>query len=359
MASTRDKIIAKLAEALAPTPDEMQQATAVASEIEAAMHGAHGEGKEYTTKARSLVFNLTKNKELRKSVLAGIFPAENFVRASVKELAPAHIKLQRMASSERYFSTRQLGDSSEVVVGWKAGTSGRLEWSHKYETNAAAAAPKPGGAVETDGSTSQAGAADEAAVPMEDEEEEVAADVAAEEGAEDEDAAAGVAGDVAMAEDSQLWRPDADAEESGEAAAFDAADDSADGGTDVGDDASDLFGDSGLDDEDGAASGQPAGVDAPPVDAEEFAGSAEPVEADAEPPQKAASPSPPAPAPKPARSRQERSELLAAAAASAKSSGLVLSGDAATDATRVSAAMDRLQAIVATLPAGAAPAAAQ
>jgi len=56
-------------------------APAVASEVEAAL-AALSDSKEYAAKARSLLFNLLKNDELRKTVLLRQLSAEQLVRGT-------------------------------------------------------------------------------------------------------------------------------------------------------------------------------------------------------------------------------------------------------------------------------------
>ena len=69
----RNKIIAKLAEALQTEPGSegytMEACAAIALEVEGAMDAAFSKEKEYMSKGRSLVFNLQKNAELRRNVL--------------------------------------------------------------------------------------------------------------------------------------------------------------------------------------------------------------------------------------------------------------------------------------------------
>ena len=105
----------------------------VGVEVEAALHAVSAcPSREYQSKGRSLLFNLQKNSDLRKAVLDRDFPADKLVTASSKDLAPAALKMRRKQSAERFIATRQLS-SDEKVVGWNAGTSGKLERSHKYE----------------------------------------------------------------------------------------------------------------------------------------------------------------------------------------------------------------------------------
>ena len=150
---TRSKVVDKLAEVLASSSDsgvDPELAHELATEVEAEMKKTyHKVDKEYTAKGRSLVFNLTKNSELRKRVLERQITPAKLVSANAKELAPDQIKMQRAQSIDRYFATRQLGNSSERVVGWQAGTSGKLERSHKYENEVSAdAMPHLSGAAE-------------------------------------------------------------------------------------------------------------------------------------------------------------------------------------------------------------------
>ena len=135
----RSKIAAKLAEALCtkkPSSSSSNVDPAVArelaDEVEHEMSAAIRTTKEYTAKGRSLVFNLTKNNELRRRVLQRQISPAKLVSATAKELAPDQIQQQRAASVDRYYATRQVG-ATELVVGWQAGTSGKLEWSGQEE----------------------------------------------------------------------------------------------------------------------------------------------------------------------------------------------------------------------------------
>jgi len=136
----RELMRGKFATALAPGPDALSEdAKSVASLIEAAAATALGVGsKDYTAKGRSLIFNLNKNAQLRAGMLRGDLSAEWLISASVADLATDALKLARQASAERFHAQRSLGQSDDRVVGWNAGTTGKLEWSHKYEQEKAA-----------------------------------------------------------------------------------------------------------------------------------------------------------------------------------------------------------------------------
>ena len=137
-AQVRSKIAAKLAEALCTKPSSSSSdvdpalARELADEVEHEMSAAIRTTKEYTAKGRSLVFNLTKNNELRRRVLQRQISPAKLVSATAKELAPEQIKLQRAASVDRHYAKRLVG-ANELVVGWAAGTSGTLEWSGQEE----------------------------------------------------------------------------------------------------------------------------------------------------------------------------------------------------------------------------------
>ena len=137
-AQVRSKIAAKLAEALCTSKPSSSSAVdpalarELADEVEHEMSAAISTTKEYTAKGRSLVFNLTKNNELRRRVLQRQISPAKLVSATAKELAPEQIKQQRAAASDRYYAMRQVG-GTELVVGWQAGTSGKLEWSGQEE----------------------------------------------------------------------------------------------------------------------------------------------------------------------------------------------------------------------------------
>lgn len=144
-AGSRATIVTKLAQAIGPSAGAMTDATEVATAVENEMHHKIPDMKEYNMKARSLVFNLRNNAELRARVISRSISAEDLVASSTKDLAPAQLQLQRQESANRFFATRQLGQSSEKVVGWQAGTSGKLAWSHKYETGTGTDGQKPAG----------------------------------------------------------------------------------------------------------------------------------------------------------------------------------------------------------------------
>ena len=135
-AQVRSKIAAKLAEALCTSKPSSSSAVdpalarELADEVEHEMSAAISTTKEYTAKGRSLVFNLTKNNELRRRVLQRQISPAKLVSATAKELAPEQIKQQRAAASDRYYAMRQVG-GTELVVGWQAGTSGKLEYSRE------------------------------------------------------------------------------------------------------------------------------------------------------------------------------------------------------------------------------------
>ena len=139
------KLIAKLTESLCkgngsrsePDDSTLERAAEAAAEIEAELAKTFGSTKEYAAKGRSLCFNLGKNSSLRVSVLGGYFPAAALVNASTKELATRQQKESREAAQERFYAMRSIGDS-ERMVGWQAGTSGKLDGSYKYEEQALA-----------------------------------------------------------------------------------------------------------------------------------------------------------------------------------------------------------------------------
>eukprot|EP00966_Prymnesium_polylepis_P206323 4780741-Prymnesium_polylepis.1 len=120
----------------------MTDANEIADTIEAEMHRHFDAVKDYNAKARSLLFNLKSSAELRERVVGRNISAHHLATCAPKDLAPAQLQLQRRESAERYVAQRSLGESSEQVVGWSAGTTGKLEWSHKYEKETLGAAAK-------------------------------------------------------------------------------------------------------------------------------------------------------------------------------------------------------------------------
>ena len=139
----RSKMLDKFKQTLAAGDAAAESAaSAIAKDIEAELHGLHSNPKEYSNKGRSLLFNLQKNKILKKGVLNGGWAPARLVRAPTNELATTHLRQQREASAERYVQRRQLGQSDERVVGWNAGTDGKLAGSFKFEGADAAARAK-------------------------------------------------------------------------------------------------------------------------------------------------------------------------------------------------------------------------
>ena len=130
--SLRAKLIEKLAGAIEEDCEDADAAKALAEEIEDEIN-TRLSGKDYSAKGRSLVFNLSKNGDLRKNVVSRELTPSGLVMASTADLATEAQKLLRAESIEKYYAQRSLGQSDEHVVGWKAGTSGKLDWSHKYE----------------------------------------------------------------------------------------------------------------------------------------------------------------------------------------------------------------------------------
>lgn len=105
-----------------------ESSAAVVVGIESAMsHALRPGGKDYMTKARSLISNLKGNGGLRQRVLSGAISPEDLVAASAHDLASDHLKMKRLISAERFASSRSLGSSSDRIVGWQAGTKGKLE----------------------------------------------------------------------------------------------------------------------------------------------------------------------------------------------------------------------------------------
>ena len=147
--SLRGKLIEKIAQSLAPSAGGASDATKdTATAIEMAVVNKFGAAtKEYTAKGRSLIFNLGKNADLRAHILDGSLSAEWLVSAQVADLATDALKLARAESQERFYAQRSLGQSDERVVGWNAGTAGKLEWSHKYEKEKPAATATPSAGV--------------------------------------------------------------------------------------------------------------------------------------------------------------------------------------------------------------------
>ena len=134
MCPGQSRVVAKITEALrtrSSDPAQCAHGPVVAVEIEKELVQKLT-AKEAAQKARSLVFNLTKNDDLRRDVLLRKITAQDLCAASSNDLATDTMKQERIASTERYFAMR-LTNSDAKVVGWDAGTSGKLEGSHKFD----------------------------------------------------------------------------------------------------------------------------------------------------------------------------------------------------------------------------------
>ena len=168
-----------------------ERVSEIAASVEAAVAEKFGAGtKEYTSKGRSLEFNLKKNAQLRSQLLVGDLSVAWLVSASVADLATDALKLQRRESTDRYYAQRSLGASDEQVTGWNAGTTGKLEWSHKYEKEKSASAAAAASAPRDDD-----GPGEQAEEELQAEEEQAEEEQAEEEQAEEEEEEAG--GDAA------------------------------------------------------------------------------------------------------------------------------------------------------------------
>ena len=154
--SMRAKMVEKFVEALG---DEEPNAASIAAGIESEVHTRFS-GQGYAAKGRSLIFNLKKNGDLRARVLSGDYAVDALVTASASELAVEALKKQRQASLDRYvaqvcrhplcrrslaqclpsrdvlaqvlilqfptFLEQRSLSGDEQVVGWAAGTSGKV-----------------------------------------------------------------------------------------------------------------------------------------------------------------------------------------------------------------------------------------
>jgi hypothetical protein len=170
-AGLRAILTKKIATALRTESDTGADVDTVAAEIEVEVNERFTK-KEYSAKGRSLVFNLNKNAELRARVLAREVPAAWLVTASVSELATDAQKLARQVSAERFYAQRSVGASDELVVGWNAGTSGKLDWSHKYESEQPSSKRSAGLIGSAKGGSGGGGGAIEEGEEEEEEEEE-------------------------------------------------------------------------------------------------------------------------------------------------------------------------------------------
>jgi transcription elongation factor S-II len=79
-----------------------------ASEIEGAIFKSFYDTKAYSDKARSLAFNLKKNKELCKDVILGSIEAEELVKMSSEQLASQELLKMRAAEAQKLIEASRL-----------------------------------------------------------------------------------------------------------------------------------------------------------------------------------------------------------------------------------------------------------
>ena len=106
--NARRFVLDKFADALRAAQRETSERTeddptVLAEALEEALHDAYPDGKEYTLKGRSLVFNLKheKNPGLRARVLRGEITPEALVRMTTAELAPKDLQEMRREREEK------------------------------------------------------------------------------------------------------------------------------------------------------------------------------------------------------------------------------------------------------------------
>ena len=91
----RKKIVSTFAERLTPNTPDSAVAVMLAFQIEDsinAMHSADFDKAEYTAKARSLIFNVKKNDQLRLDLCEGNLPAQGLVHLTQAQLATAEVR---------------------------------------------------------------------------------------------------------------------------------------------------------------------------------------------------------------------------------------------------------------------------
>jgi len=100
--STRDKVQGLLLSALGAPPPGAVSPIELAVRIEHAMYEMYGTGKDYSTKYRSLSFNLkdVNNPELNRALFEGRMTPEAFVTAKEEELASEELKKKREAERQ-------------------------------------------------------------------------------------------------------------------------------------------------------------------------------------------------------------------------------------------------------------------
>ena len=91
----RKKIVSTFAERLTPNTPDSTVAVMLAFQIEDsinAIHSAEFDKAEYTAKARSLIFNVKKNDQLRLDICEGNLPAQGLVHLTQAQLATAEVR---------------------------------------------------------------------------------------------------------------------------------------------------------------------------------------------------------------------------------------------------------------------------
>ena len=104
----RKKVVELLSECFNDLDIPTAQEQAVA--IEEAINGLHAFGvetKAYQAKARSLVFNLRKNKDLRAEILVGALIPSKLVCMSTDDLATSEQRMQRLRASKDDLDSRR------------------------------------------------------------------------------------------------------------------------------------------------------------------------------------------------------------------------------------------------------------
>ena len=99
------------------------------TEIEASMQEKLGRDRSaYMDKARSLCFNLKKNKSLREQVLMGSIAADNLVTMTSEQMAPKEKKEEREAQVKKLADSRRLDweQANEAKINEMCGIKGEL-----------------------------------------------------------------------------------------------------------------------------------------------------------------------------------------------------------------------------------------
>ena len=99
-----------------------------AAEVESATHQNFRDRKDYADKARSLAFNLKKNRDLCQEIILGHIEAEELVKMSSEQLASDETKKERQKQAQKLIDSKRLDwdQANEDKINQMCGIKGDL-----------------------------------------------------------------------------------------------------------------------------------------------------------------------------------------------------------------------------------------